>query len=68
MNKEFEDYIKRVKEQLVCNATDDYKKSYITYGHSNEKVDSHLGYFRKCMHDGLSEYKALLFFEFYLDE
>lgn len=57
----FDDYIKNVKEQLVCNASDEYKSEYITYEYSNEEVDANLDYFMKCMERGLSPYKSLLF-------
>ena len=60
--KDFNSYVENVKEQLYSNATDEYKNNYITYEYSNEQVDNNLEYFKNCMKDGLSEYKALLFF------
>jgi len=63
---DFKNYIENVKEQLICNATEDYKKNYITYSYSNEQIDSNLEYFNKSMNFGLSAYKALLFFNEYL--
>ena len=61
--QDFETYIKEVKEQLFCNATDDYKNQYVTYMYTNEQVDSNLDYFKDCMSKNLSPYKALLFFD-----
>lgn len=66
MNISFETYMIDVKSQLCCNATDEYKQEYITYGHTNEQVDNNLKYFKSCMNDNLSAYKALLFFNDYL--
>lgn len=64
----FEEYIKDVKSQLVCNATKEYKSEHITYMFSNQEVDNNLDYFLKSMNDGLSPYKALLYFDLYLEE
>lgn len=64
----FEEYIQNVREQLYCNATEEFKSNYITYMYSNEQVDSNLDYFNNCMNSGLSGYKALLFFGDYLSE
>lgn len=64
--KDFDAYMIRVREQLYCNATNEYKSNNVTYGYSNEQVDSNLNYFLKSMKSGLSEYKALLFFGDYL--
>lgn len=61
--QDFETYIKEVKEQLFCNATDDYKNQYVTYMYTNEQIDSNLDYFKDCMNKNLSPYKALLFFD-----
>lgn len=63
MNCTFEDYIKDVKQMLNCNASEEYKKKYVTYLYTNEQVDENLEYFKDCMNDGLSAYKALLFFD-----
>lgn len=59
--KDFKKYIENAKEQLDCNATDDFKNNYITYLYSNEQIDDNLDYFKNCMKSGLSAYKALLF-------
>jgi len=67
MNCTFVEYFKRVKEQLECNASEAYKSEYIVYTYSNEQVDEHLVYFRKCKDKGLSAYKSLLFFGDYMD-
>jgi hypothetical protein len=67
MKYSFDKYIENVKEQLECNATDEYKSKYIVYTYSNEQVDSNLEYFKKCKDDNLSPYKSLLFFYDYLN-
>lgn len=63
----FQEYMADVREQLECNATDEHKRNYIVYTYSNEVVDSHIEYFKKCLDNGLSGYKALLFFRDYLN-
>ena len=64
--KDFEKYIDKVRSQLECNASEEYKSNYITYDYTNQQVDDNLNYFRDCMDHGLSEYKSLLFFGDYL--
>ncbi len=59
-------YIKIVRKQLDCNATEEYKKSYVTYLYTNDEIDEHLDYFERCKNFGLSAYKALLFFDDYI--
>jgi hypothetical protein len=68
MTTNFNDYIENVKEQLNCNATEDFKNNYITYTYSNEQIDDNLDYFNTSMKNGLSGYKALLFFYDYLKD
>ncbi len=65
--KDFEKYIEGAKEQLYCNATEDYRNNNVTYLCTNEQIESNLDYFRRCMESGLSSYKALLFFNDYLE-
>jgi hypothetical protein len=65
--KDFEKYIEETKEQLYCNATEDYRNNNVTYLCTNEQIESNLDYFRRCMESGLSSYKALLFFNDYLE-
>jgi hypothetical protein len=60
MEKNLENYIDDVKKQLTCNNNSDVE--YITYEYSNEQIDEHLDYFKNSMKNGLSGYKALLFF------
>lgn len=58
-------YIESVKDLLIDNMyyyTDDY-----LYGYTNKQVDDNKKYFYKCRRDGLSPYKALLFFNDYLE-
>lgn len=59
-------YIKRVKEQLVCNASEKDKKKLYLYTYTEKQVDNNLEYFTKCKNINLSPYKALLFFHDYL--
>lgn len=63
----FEEYIKDIKEQLCCN-NDISTVEYITYDYTEQQIDDNLDYFKKCMKDNLSGYKALLFFCDYLYE
>ena len=67
MNCTFDEYMKSVKEQLDCNASDEYKSEYIVYTYPNKQVDAHLDYFERCKEVGLSPYKSLLFFGDYMD-
>ena len=57
-----------VRSQLTDNASDKYKSQHITYTYSNEVIDDNLDYFKDCMDQGLSAYKALLFFYDFLNE
>lgn len=66
MENNFEEYMKDVRSQLECNASEEYKKNYLVYTYTNEEVNSHLDYFKKCKESNLSAYKALLFFNDYL--
>lgn len=54
-----EEYMKDVKQQLYCNASEEYRNQYITYGYTEEEVDKNLDYFEKCRSRNLSAYKAL---------
>ena len=60
------EYMESVKSQLVCNATEEDKNKYITYDFTNKQVEDNIEYFIECKEDGLSPYKALLFFSEYL--
>ena len=62
MDKDFVEYIDKVKSHLYCNASKYDRDNFITYTFTNEEVDNNLDYFRKCMNTNLSPYKALLFF------
>ena len=61
-------YLNSVKEQLSCNASEEFLNNYITYTYSNELVNEHRDYFKSCMDNNLSPYKSLLFFRDYLNE
>ena len=62
-----EDYIKDVKSQLCCNNDLD-KVDYITYNYIEEEIMANIDYFKKCLDNNLSAYKALLFFYDYLNK
>lgn len=66
--KNINEYILNVKSQLVCNTSDEYKSEHVTYNYTNETIDHHLDYFKKCMYNNLSSYKALLYFYDYLND
>lgn len=67
MKINFEDYIKDVKSQLDCCLTENNSPAFIIYSYTQEEIDSNLEYFKQCRNNGLSAYKALLFFDCYLD-
>lgn len=62
----FKKYLEEVKEQLECNASEEFKNQNITYDFENNQIDNNLVYFKNCMQSNLSSYKALLFFNDYL--
>lgn len=64
---DFNKYIIDAKEQLNCNASEEYRNNNVTYLYTNDEIDNNLDYFKKCMKNGLSAYKALLFFNDYLN-
>ena len=61
-------YLESVKEQLYCNASEEYRNNYVTYMYSNEQIDANIDYFENCMRDDLSPYKALLFFYDFMED
>lgn len=66
MNDLDEKYISDVKSQLSCNVPSDYE--YISYCYTNEMIDENRAYFTLCRMHGLSSYKALLFFNDFLND
>lgn len=60
--KEFDRYIKEVKEQLTENCSEEYMNEHTTYTYTNSDIDENIEYFKDCMKAGLSPYKSLLFF------
>ena len=68
MNIEFDCYIRDVKSQLWCNASDDYKCENITFAYSEEQIEKHLDYFKDCLNRGVSAYLALTLFYDFLDD
>lgn len=64
----FDEYFLDVLAQLSCNASEEFLNNYITYTYSNELVNEHRDYFKRCMDNNLSPYKSLLFFRDYLNE
>ena len=65
MNCTIEEYIADAKSQLTCNAPN---SEYITYLYTEKQIDNNIQYFKDCLDQGLSAYKALLFFSDYLNE
>ena len=63
----FEDFLENAFNQLTCNASDEYKSKYITYSYSVEQINENVEYFKKSFQSGLSAYKALLFFQDFLN-
>lgn len=59
-------YIQAVKDNLTCN--NDVYCGFYTFDYSDEDIDNNTEYFIDCMNIGLSPYKALLFFYYYLQE
>jgi len=57
-------YIDDVHCQLSCNNPNPV--DFIVYDYTNEQVKQNETYFRNCLRNGLSGYKALLFFGDYL--
>lgn len=68
MLQNIDEYMNAVREQLYCNATESYSNKYVTYTYTNKQVQENAGYFKKCMESNLSPYKALLFFDDFLNE
>ena len=66
MNITFKKYIEDIKSQLCCNNPEIV--DFITYDYSEQEIDENLEYFRECLNNNLSGYKALLFFSDYLLE
>ena len=64
---DFESYFADVLSQLTCNASDEYKSTCITYEYTVAEIRNNEDYFKKCLKNGLSAYKALLFFDDYLN-
>lgn len=67
MDKEDTYYINRVKTLLCCNVSPKEISEKVCYNFSEEQVDDNTVHFIECRKDGMSPYKALLFFRFYLD-
>jgi hypothetical protein len=59
-----EQYIKEAKTRLTCNK--EVKKGDTGYIYSNQQIDDNIPYFQEALKDGLSPYKALLYFNDYL--
>jgi hypothetical protein len=66
--KNIKEYIEKVKSHLFCNASEEYAGEYVTYTYSNEEIDQNIDYFDECRKRELSEYKALLLFDDYLED
>ena len=68
IDRDFEDYLKRIKSLLYCNATKEIKEENVTYIYNDEEIDKHIKYFEDCFKENLSPNRSLLYFEYYLNE
>jgi len=68
MNCTLEEYLADVKSQLTCNGTYEERLLFVSYDYTEFQIDSNIDYFKDCLTQGLSAYKALLFFNDYLNE
>ena len=64
----FTDFLEDVRSQLECNASKEFIENNVSYTYSNESIHENIDYFKDCFQRGLSGYKALLYFGFYLSE
>lgn len=60
------DYIFKVKSHLYCNLTNNERMVEVSYDYTDDDIDKNVDYFCDCLNEGLSPYKALLFFYDYL--
>ena len=69
-NQDFERYLKTLHEHLCCNMTEEQheKEYFVCYDYTEEQINLNIDYFKNCQEQGLSPYKALLFFYDYLIE
>lgn len=58
-NFSFNKYMEDVYSQLECNASNEYKKTYITFTYSKEEIEENIEYFKECYNENISAYKAL---------
>ena len=68
MNVSFDDYMADVYSQLECNISAEDKAKYGCYTYSETVIKDNLDYFRDCLKENLSPYKALLFFSDHLED
>ena len=63
-NQDFERYLKTLYEHLCCNMTEEQheKEYFVCYDYTEEQINLNIDYFKNCQEQGLSPYKALLFF------
>lgn len=64
----FKEYIEKVKENLCCNMSDDERKVLVCYEYTDKDIDNNLEYFKDCYDKELSAYKALLYFNDYIEK
>lgn len=69
-NTDFNLYLKILYKHLCCNMTKEQheKEYYVCYDYTEEQINLNINYFKDCQKQGLSPYKALLFFYDYLVE
>ena len=60
----FSEYMDRVKEQLECNVTEEFKSKYPynVFSYTEEEIMDNKLFFIHCHQKGLSAYKALTLF------
>lgn len=72
MDITLEEYLEDIKRHLFDYQSDEDKKDlqllFSFYDYKYEEILNNKEYFKKCMDDGLSTYKALLFFDDYLQK
>ena len=64
--KNLDEYLEDCKRHLVEFASEEEKKGYYLYSYPYESIIEDKGYFDKCRLEGLSTYKALLYYYYYL--
>ncbi len=67
MSYTLEKYIAKTKELLKCNGAGDDDSQQCYYSFTNKQIDDNHIYFKRLKKNGMSPYKALLYFNDYLE-